>query len=102
MKRFPARRALTILETLRTNEEWRTEGLRIIQPWLANDRQANEIENHAPTARRVQEELFHLTPAASEELDEFLREHEVFLKYMAEEDERDWEKRREQAFSILF
>ena len=102
MELFPASRALKILETLRTHQEWRTEGLRIIQPWLVYDHQADGTENVAPTPRRVQEELFHLPLAASEELAEFLQGHEAFLKEMVAEDERDWEKRQEQAFSILF
>ncbi len=124
MERLWAGEALRLLEKLRQDDHWRMEGFpvtRIVrhqrprqEPQLESKRktsrkkknqapepvaeEAKPEEKAKPEYEDVEEEIIRLNPQGSVELFDFLRQHELLLKEMAEEEE----KRRQEAFSQVY
>ena len=125
MERLWAGEALRVLQKLRQDDRWRTEGFpvtRIVRhhrpqqepqqepkrktsrkkkkqaPEPVAEEAKPEIEETKPEYEDVEEEILRLNPQGSVELFDFLQQHEPLLKEMAEEEE----KRKREAFSKVY
>ena len=116
LQRLWASEALKLLGALRADEAWKTAGIPIMRQstWLPLDekprgkhtrKKRGETQPLPETPKRepkiVVEERFRLTPCASVELYEFLSAHELTLKDIAEEDERETARKLANVYEML-